>query len=186
MYYYKSYWLLPTSSVPPSFFWFFPRRLCKTKSRGGTLPTCAQYFSSSRDEQLSTRFCTDWTTIIRPPYSKRYPKTSACAKRLLGLVLSLTLRPTPAKRLDSHIPIELADFQWRNTRGQSWQQAAKMCPKDLISQGLLNVCDVNLNLVIRVEGAVHVTTDAIQFLYTQNLRKVFSHFSFQWFLCISV
>lgn len=32
--------------------------------------------------------------------------------------------------------------------------------KDLISQGLLNVCDVNLNLVIRVEGTVHVTTDA--------------------------
>ncbi|KAJ5240850.1 uncharacterized protein N7469_002441 [Penicillium citrinum] len=55
---------------------------------------------------------------------------------------------------------ELAGFQWRNTRGQSWQQAAKMHRKDLISQGLLNVCDVNLNLVIRVEGTVHVTTDA--------------------------
>jgi len=36
-----------------------------------------------------------------------------------------------------------------------------MCRKDLISQGLLNVCDVNLNLVICVEGTVHVTTDAI-------------------------
>jgi len=45
----KSYWFLPTSSVPQLFL----HEGCVNEWRGGILPTCAQFFSSSREEEFS-------------------------------------------------------------------------------------------------------------------------------------